>query len=272
MITIKEDLSVSVSGGRTSAYMAWLLLKDEHYQSKYNYHFVFANTGKEDERTLVFVDKLDKHFGLDLTWVEANVNPEHGSGTKHTIVSYETASRKGEPFEAVIKKYGIPNKAFPHCSRELKARPIHSFMKEKLNSKKYITAIGIRIDEVRRAKHTDKTLLYPLISKEHWITSHQVIDFWKKMPFDLEILPHQGNCDLCWKKSAKKKIKIIKESPEVAEWWATMEAKYSNGEYFFHRKNESTQGLIERSKTSKAELFDDEEMSCTCRDTLSEED
>lgn len=43
----------------------------KNLSDKYNLKFVFANTGEENEETLIFVDKCDKYFGLNLTWVEA---------------------------------------------------------------------------------------------------------------------------------------------------------------------------------------------------------
>jgi len=64
------------------------------------------------------------------------------------MTNFTTACRDGEPFEAVIKKYGIPNMDFPHCTRELKIRPIHAFAKVYFGSVDYVSAIGIRADEV----------------------------------------------------------------------------------------------------------------------------
>lgn len=103
----KETLFVSFSGGRTSAYMCWWLLNNK--ADKFNFIFVFANTGQEHEKTLEFVDKVDKWLGLNLVWLEAVVHEGELTGSTHKIVNYETASRTGQPFEDVIKKYGIPN-------------------------------------------------------------------------------------------------------------------------------------------------------------------
>ena len=57
--------------------------------------FVYANTGKEKEETLVFLNKLDLHFNLGIVWIEAKVNPIKGKGTEYTIVDFNTASRNG---------------------------------------------------------------------------------------------------------------------------------------------------------------------------------
>lgn len=48
----KQKILVSFSGGETSAFMINWLLKN---MPEYEYKFVFANTGEENEETLVFV-------------------------------------------------------------------------------------------------------------------------------------------------------------------------------------------------------------------------
>src|SRR5690606_18506649 len=93
---------------------------------------VFANTGRENEETLKFVKRCSEHWNVHITWIEAVVNHGERVGSGHRVVSFETASRNGEPYEEVIKKYGIPNKGYPHCNRELKLNPLRSFVQEDL--------------------------------------------------------------------------------------------------------------------------------------------
>ena len=143
----KEKIIVSFSGGKTSAYMSIHLKK--FYSDKYEFIFIFANTGQECEETLKFIDKCDKEFSLNVVWIEAVVNPQHGKGITHKIVSFDTASRNGEPFEAHIAKSGIPNANKPQCSDRLKALPIEHY--KKINNLIGIKhCIGIRKDEERR--------------------------------------------------------------------------------------------------------------------------
>ena len=184
---------VSFSGGQTSARMSALL--KEH--SRNRLIFVFANTGQENEKTLEFVNEVDKAFNLGVVWVEAEVMPK-GVGTKHRIVNFETASRQGEPFEAMVAQYGISNKAYPHCTRELKQAPIHDYMRT-VAGKDYQTAIGIRADEYRRVGNK-AGIVYPLA--DYWIIGKEdVNEFWSRQPFSLGLEEHQGNCKWCWKKS-----------------------------------------------------------------------
>src|SRR3990167_6661723 len=107
-ITEKANkLLISFSGGETSAYMTQWLLKE--FKGWKEMIVVFANTGEENEKTLEFVNKCDKELGFNTVWVEAITNSIHGQGIKAKIVTFETASRNGEPFEQMIAKHGIPN-------------------------------------------------------------------------------------------------------------------------------------------------------------------
>lgn len=200
----------------------------ENWRQKYtSIAVVFANTGQENEQTLEFVRRCNEAWDWNTVWVEAKVMPR-GIGSKHRIVNHETASRKGEPFEAVIAKYGIPNKSFPHCTRELKENPIHSYVKSigwAFGS--YDTAIGIRVDEIDRMSSTAKRrkFIYPLISQ--WpLTKNNVNDFWSKQEFRLKLKGYQGNCKWCWKKSLRKHLTIISETPEAYAFPERMERLY----------------------------------------------
>ena len=219
-----KRLLVSFSGGETSAFMAQWLWR--HKRDEYDMVFVFANTGQENEETLDFVQQCSEAFGFPVVWVEAVVDPESGKGTRHRIVDHATASRNGEPFEDVIAKYGIPNTATPHCTRELKERPITSYARS-IWGADYETAIGIRQDEFDRMneKHKAKRIIYPLI-KDVPMTKAKVNFWWSQQPFRLRLKGYQGNCMACWKKSKPKLMTIAKERPEAFKWVRDMEAKY----------------------------------------------
>ena len=121
-------------------------------------------------------------------------------------------------FKAMSYKYGIPGPGWLHCTRELKDRPIHSYITSEMKRKKhkgYITAIGLRADEMDRVdpEYKSKNFWYPLMDFN--IRKKDVLDFWAKQKFDLEIPEHLGNCTWCWKKSAPKLKKVASESPEL---------------------------------------------------------
>jgi hypothetical protein len=250
MITpIKRYVLVSVSGGRTSGHLADRIQREASYIND-ELVFVFANTGQEHEETLIFLDRMDKEWGLNLIWLEAAVQ-EGRVGTKYKEVSFKTASRNGEPFEDVIRKYGIPNKAYPHCTRELKEAPIHSWAKDNL-PKGYYSAIGIRADESKRcsAKAAERRFLYPLVDWD--VDQQEVSEFWSEQPFDLGIEGYRGNCTWCWKKSFKKHYRLIKETPEIYNFPRRMEEMYGlaghhtdDNKRVFFRGNLSTDTLFE---------------------------
>jgi hypothetical protein len=241
---MKNKIVVSISGGETSCYMA-KIVKDNYLDCEIVY--IFANTGQEREETLVFLNECDKQFGLGVVWVESVITPEKGVGTKHRVVSFETANRNGDVFESMIDKYGIPNSSYPHCTRELKLSPIYSYIKSIGWAKSdYKTAIGIRSDEIDRVnpKHKELGLWYPLADMQ--ITKSHVKDFWSKKQFRLMLKEHQGNCSWCWKKSDRKHFTLISESPELYDFPLRMEAKHKG--YTFFRKNRSTVQMIEEAK------------------------
>jgi len=225
---MKKKLLVSFSGGETSAYMLYYILNLWSKRNDYELAVVFANTGEENEETLQFVEDCSKLFNIDVVWVEALVNIENRVGTKHKIVDFKTASRNGEPFEDVIKKYGLPNQMFPHCNREMKLRPIHSYIKNELKWKDYYTAIGIRYDEVDRIVANRKTynIIYPLI-EDIRMTKQKINFWWSQQPFRLNLKGYQGNCKTCWKKSFRNLYTIAKENPEYFNFFREMENKYS---------------------------------------------
>lgn len=219
-----NNILVTFSGGRTSAFMAHLINNHPKYKD-WNKLFLFANTGKEREETLDFIDQCGKEFDLDIEWVEAWVNEEKGKGTDYKIVNYLSASRKGEPFKDVIKKYGLPSKLYRHCTRELKEVPIHKYAKEYFKGGKYYTAVGIRADEKHRLKSKDG-YLYPLAEMN--IDEPFIRRWWDNQSFDLQLKDYEGNCDLCFLKSKRKKLTILKENPQVGAWWRQMESNYWN--------------------------------------------
>lgn len=252
------NLSISFSGGKTSAYMTqWLLANKRGDFDKIV--ITFANTGQENEETLEFVDRCDKEWNLNVVWLEAVVDPILGNGTKHKIVSYETSDRNGKHFEDYIRKHGIPNQSAPKCTYELKLAPMTSYLRSiGWKNGTYKTAIGIRVDEMDRvsSKMGKENLIYPLIEYTR-ATKEMINIWWEKQPFNLNLEEHQGNCKWCWKKSKRKLLTLAVDTPEIFEFPMRMEKLYrfyradntpkGIGRVFF-RNNTSTNMLFEQSK------------------------
>jgi len=220
-----DKLLICMSGGRTSAFMTKKILDD--YADQYEIVVCFANTGQENDATLDFVKQCDDNFNFNTVWIESEVNEGRVSST-HKIVNYETASRKGKPFEDVVAKYGLPNNGYPHCTRELKENPIHSYVKSiGWEKNKYKTALGIRIDEPKRVKRntTIQNKIYPLVDLFP-SDKQDVMDFWSQQNFDLRLQDYQGNCKWCYKKSIKKLFKIMDDDISIFDFPNMLEKKY----------------------------------------------
>lgn len=246
---MKPILNISFSGGRTSAYMTYMLR--EHWGDRYDFITIFANTGMEHPKTLEFISKCDSEFGFNTVWIEGVVHYGERKASTHRVVNFDTASRNGEPYEAYIKKYGVPNKAFPQCTREIKLYPMQSYLRSLgINHKTIPTAIGIREDEKRRVSKSAEVenIIYPLV--DEWPTDKQeVLDWWKEQPFDLEIDEFEGNCLGCWKKSIKKHFLQIERDPSCYDFYRRMEDQYrtvgpQDGERVFFRGPSDTRKLF----------------------------
>jgi len=249
-----NKLLISFSGGRTSGYMTHRILRE--VPSHVDARVVFANTGQEDERTLQFIHDCEQIFGWDITWVESVVHHGQRKGTTHKIVDYETASRRGEPFEEVIRKYGLPNQSMPHCTRELKLQPINSLCRSwGWKKKDYHSAVGIRADEMdRMSSYAEREkLIYPLVK---WgVKKPDVLEWWRKQNFDLYVPEHRGNCLWCWKKSFKKLVQVHREDSSIFDFPLRMEEEYGYtgslakkaGRQVMFRGNRSVKDVLEMS-------------------------
>lgn len=215
---------VSFSGGRTSAFMSYMMKLRAETEWALDLRFVFANTGQEDERTLEFVNECDRRWKLGVAWVEAVVHPKKGDGTTHEVVDFRSATRGSKLFKEMSSKYGIPSKNYPHCTRELKLHPIWSYLKSiGWESGSYESAVGIRADEVDRMS-AKPNMSYPLVKAG--VTKEQVSAWWAKRDFDLMVPEHFGNCVTCFKKSQRKLMTIAKERPSAFEMNLELESEF----------------------------------------------
>lgn len=230
---------ISFSGGRTSAYMLWRVLQSNGGLPS-DAVVCFANTGKEDEATLEFVRDCGRHWGVNINWVEFR-DDENG----FAVVDFDSASRDGQPFEAIIRKRNyLPNPVTRFCTSELKIRTMHRWLRAnwknlgwEAEDLEWNQMIGIRADEQRRVSKirarghstetTKETMLMPLADAK--VTVGEVNQFWSMQKFNLQLSTVNGrtlagNCDLCFLKPAKQIQSLIAERPERAVFWVRMEA------------------------------------------------
>lgn len=255
-------LVISFSGGETSAFMAQWLLK--HKAQDYDEVVtLFANTGQEHPATLDFVERCDREFGLDVVWLEAVVNEGRVACT-HRVVDYESADREGRVFEAVIAKYGIPNKAYPHCTRELKLHPMRSYLRS-IGWTRYESAVGIRYDEIDRMQDVHG-IIYPLIAPVP-MTKPEINRWWRDRPWRLPIKGYEGNCRWCWKKSDRKLLTLARETPEVFDFPRRMEANcglaghnIDGTKRVFFRENKAVEDIFDLAASQALSAVDDSQL------------
>lgn len=273
---INEPTCISFSGGRTSAFMLYKVLEAHQMSLPKDAVVCFANTGKEDEATLKFVHDCETNWNVPIVWLEWQDAEESKDRWKE--VTYETAARNGEPFEAVIrKKQYLPNPVTRFCTIEMKIRTIANYLFSKgmcatRSEGEYMSWVGIRVDEPRRAAKIprDRT---PLVTAG--VGKKEIGDFWKNQPFDLGLpnfngVTYHGNCDLCFLKGESQTRSLIAEKPERAVWWAKMEAlalaSKPDGARF-RKDRDSYQSMMNYAK-DQMPMFDnpDDSIECFCGD------
>ena len=241
---------INFSGGRTSAYLTKRLIDEGG-----DYLVTFQNTGKELPQTLDFVNECDKRWNLGIVWLE------YRRPATFEVVTYETASRNGEPYDQLLEQRpnAIPNMQFRYCTMELKIMTLKRYLKS-IGVTDYTSFNGIRYDEPRRwqkVKDSDIDVELPLVSWK--ITKADVLNWWKGQEFDLLVNEPYGNCDCCFLKGKGKLATIAKEKPELFDWWISKESK---GRQW---KKEITYQQIKDKAQSQLGLWDDDpSFECFC--------
>ena len=263
---IEPPFVVSFSGGRTSAFMLRKIL-DAHDGLPNGGHVVFANTGREVEATLDFVKTIGDRW-CPITWVERRFRQE----PDFVVVDHASASRNGEPFARLIEaKKFLPNPVMRFCTEELKVRAISSYMKS-VGVNEATMVVGLRADEPRRVHRVQGderggfSYECPMARAGH--TIEDVMAYWKTQPFDLA-LPNDdrafGNCDLCFLKGRGMIERVLRHSPDKADWWVEQEQKVGG----LFRKDRPSYGTILHQVRIQPQLFtddDDSAIPCTCTD------
>jgi 3'-phosphoadenosine 5'-phosphosulfate sulfotransferase (PAPS reductase)/FAD synthetase len=260
---------VSFSGGRTSAYMLYRIVEAFGGTLPDDAKVIFANTGKERPETLDFVERCSQRWGVPVTWLEYRY---HDRPT-FTVVDYNTASRNGEPLEESIDaKRGdseyLPDPLVRYCTIETKIKTTIRYLRS-LGWEHWTNAIGFRADEPQRAaklngskRNPREDSVAPLVKAG--ITKQDVLKWWADQPFDLELEPHESNCDLCFLKGKGLLLRIMRDKPDLAEWWIRMEER---GGRFRNDRPSYASMLKESQQATLFDGFEDDELSIACHCT-----
>lgn len=275
---------ISFSGGRTSGYMLWRIIQSYGGTLPEDVKVIFCNTGKERTETLDFVERCSQRWEVPITWLEyrntgEGRTPSKVGGHSFAVVDYHTASRSGEPFDAVISAFSdfrdgngkdpvLPNAAQRFCTVEMKIRTCARYIDSLGWEDGWPNAIGIRSDEpqrVARARASSNRWDVVLPLADAGINEADVMGFWSDQEFDLELGQFEGNCDLCFLKSRGKLERIIRDRPDLADWWINAEVRTGQK---FRRDRPGYAALLEQSQRPTLFSLDEpDELSIACHCT-----
>ena len=219
------NVQISFSGGRTSAYMLYKILKANKGLTN-RAKVIFTNTGREMEQTLDFVQKCSDRWNVNITWLEYDIVENKNT---FKIVNHNSASRNGEPFKKLLLKYArLPNALQRFCTGVLKIQTASKYLKS-LQWHRWSNALGIRHDEKRRVKTDYRDGFYPFYPLvENKDNIFDINKFWNTQDFKLNLpvikgKTLMGNCDGCFLKSESHLATLFREYPDKAKWWIEME-------------------------------------------------
>lgn len=239
----------SISGGRTSSYMAI------HYPVDYN---IFSLVCIDDHRaahkdpkvTQMVNDRLEKSGSL-AKYGEFIASPEFDETINVLLdledrVGSEIVWIRGKSFDEVVnRRKALPNLMMRFCTTEMKIIPIAEWVVNNLEYPVNMN-VGIRLDEFERAKKGDaihyrnKVQIgyhpngnrkwkeyywavgqYPLINDHVGVVD--VNTYWKENPS--VIFPSDSNCAGCFWKSAQQLRQNYEQDPTKIQWFIDQESK-----------------------------------------------
>lgn len=202
---MKKQAVVSFSGGRTSAYLVWLT-KNLGMNAKY----VFMDTGAEHPKTYEFVRNVARFFGVEVTCLRVDVNPELGKGNGYSVISIDDIQQDLKPWVKMMEKYGVPYYGGAFCTDRMKLVPFKKYCDDAFGKGNYETWLGIRADEPNRLAKKDG-IRYPAEISD--FEKQDVLDWWSEQAFDLNLDEWLGNCVFCMKKSDLKLAAAQRDEP-----------------------------------------------------------
>jgi len=270
---------ISFSGGRSSGFMLRNIIDAHGGTLPDDIKVIFANTGLEHHETYEFIHRIEENW-CDVTWLEYTTKKNEisiGEPDKNQAwekVTYQNASRNGEPFTRLISlnktKTGhpfMPNPVMRLCTSYLKIRTQIKYIKS-LGWVEWDKAVGLRADEQRRVSNIKKQIknenvLTPMAEAGHGINDVKL--FWQNHPFDLKLPLNSnifGNCVGCYLKGYGKLEAIAREEPDALDWW--IETERMTGIKFCKERPEYA--TIKRDAHLQQAFDFGDSVSCFCTD------
>ncbi|AOR77240.1 hypothetical protein [Novosphingobium resinovorum] len=251
---IQGPAVISVSFGRTSAYMLKQIIDAHGGKLPDDVHVVFCNTGAELEETLRFGYECGVRWGVNIRWLEWRDRRKRTPvEQRFEEVGFNSAARHGEPFEALIRsKKSVPNMNSRWCTQHLKVQVCADFMTS-LGYTHWLNVIGLRADELRRVVKKDRqneeakdpwANVMPMVQardtkadvRRFWFGNMKPIDAVQiqrdfgptaaaTLPqgFDLGLDEWEGNCTFCFALGYNVLLHRIRRRPEITLWPSKME-------------------------------------------------
>lgn len=272
---MKQNLMVTVSGGRSSAMMARHIQTNKKYDN-YEKVFVFCNTGMERPETIDFLKNIEKYWQIPLIKIEGVYSNKLGTGVKYKIVDWDNLNMNAKPFSEMIEHKnkgvfsGLPNQDAPYCSENLKTTPAKKLCDDIFGINKYKIAIGFRKEDMPKRISwaeikEEKRKIFPLLTDfESPISQLDLNKLWKKEKFKLEIHGKYGNCELCWKKSDNNLIENIIFGTRFIDWFKAEELKYNSTSFRNHKSIEDLIKLSKLPRTLEMDLETEDDFNCVC--------
>lgn len=269
----RNEIFASVSGGRSSAVMARILQTSIKYKN-IPIHYGFCNTSRESDGTYEFLRYMELDWKLPIVYLEGVYSLEKGVGVRAKSVSWKELRRDGSLFEEMVQSVsknadkGLPHTGNPFCSEYLKKRVARYFMRDMVGTRRYVTALGYRFEDMpHRVNYTvlreRNDIICPLIQDFSIPLSQIDIQMILDMnTFDLSHSSKEGNCKLCYKKSDNNLKKSAGIYQDDADWVRYMEAKYRTKMFRGYR---SLDEVLNSGSVNQLSIFGaDVDEPCNC--------
>ena len=296
-------MQIGVSGGRTSGYMLKHLLDANDGKLPDSAVPTFQNTGEECEETLNFLYEIGRRW-CPIVWLEyddkfdvedyrtndgsLSVRRQRGKEGAFKVVSFDTASRHGEPFDKMLLYYAqyrkavklldtaiLPTLVTRMCTSHLKIKTSERYMVSR-GYTKFFRCHGVRYDEPKRYKDIPDNWFLPLVDAK--VSKQMVNDWWKTQDFNLDLDEQsiEGNCRYCFLKHPDKLLAIMRKRLKISDGipdeellrWSTREMTAGMN---FRKDRPSYSGLVEIAQQSLIEGITNKydfslvpEYSCLC--------
>lgn len=242
MTTLNNHV-VSFSGGRTSAYLVHLM-EQKRKKEGWNVEYIFLDTGAEHPKTYEFIRNVAQHWKVPITCIRAKIANIPNVGPKPEVISLNEIGCNFIAWDQMLLKYGEPFQGGAFCTRTMKTQPNTKYCEAKYGKGNFYTWLGIRADEPKRLKqrkNDPQNIRY--LAEISDAEKSDILAFWEKQPFDLQIPEWLGNCVFCLKKNVNKVALAVKDEPELAERFGALIQRPANRSI-----NKEGRGVMYRGK------------------------